>query len=114
MYSLDRFSRNRYDSAIYKAKLKRNGVKIYYVTQPIPEGPEGIIFESIMEGYAEYYSVNLARNIKRGLKENALPRSYLAARVSAIKPVKTSNMRSSRSAPKLYMRFSTYMRPACQ
>lgn len=72
MYTLDRFARNRYDSAIYKARLKRNGVKIYYAKQPMPDSPEGIILESVLEGYAEYYSENLARGIKRGLKENAL------------------------------------------
>lgn len=72
MYTLDRFARNRYDSAIYKAKLKRNGVKIFYAKQPMPDTPEGIILESVLEGYAEYYSENLARSIKRGLKENAL------------------------------------------
>ena len=72
MYTLDRFARNRYDSAIYKAKLKRNGVKVYYAKQPMPDTPEGIILESVLEGYAEYYSENLARSIKRGLKENAL------------------------------------------
>ena len=72
MYTLDRFARNRYDSAIYKAKLKRNGVKIFYAKQPMPDTPEGIILESVLEGYAEYYSENLARSIKRGMKENAL------------------------------------------
>lgn len=72
MYTLDRFARNRYDSAIYKARLKRNGVKIYYAKQPMPDTPEGIILESVLEGYAEYYSENLARSIKRGMKENAL------------------------------------------
>lgn len=72
MYTLDRFARNRYDSAIYKAKLKRNGVRIFYAKQPMPDTPEGIILESVLEGYAEYYSENLARSIKRGLKENAL------------------------------------------
>lgn len=72
MYTLDRFARNRYDSAIYKAKLKKNGVKVYYAKQPMPDTPEGIILESVLEGYAEYYSENLSRNIKRGMKENAL------------------------------------------
>lgn len=72
MYTLDRFARNRYDSAIYKAKLKKNGIKIFYAKQPMPDTPEGIILESVLEGYAEYYSENLARSIKRGLKENAL------------------------------------------
>ena len=72
MYTLDRFARNRYDSAIYKAKLKKNGVKVYYAKQPLPDTPESIILESVMEGYAEYYSENLARNVKRGLQENAM------------------------------------------
>ena len=72
MYTLDRFARNRYDSAIYKAKLKKNGVRVYYAKQPMPDTPEGIILESVLEGYAEYYSENLARSIKRGMKENAL------------------------------------------
>lgn len=72
MYTLDRFARNRYDSAIYKAKLKKNGVRIFYAKQPMPDTPEGIILESVLEGYAEYYSENLARSIKRGLKENAI------------------------------------------
>jgi len=72
MYTLDRFARNRYDSAIYKAKLKKNGVKVYYAKQPMPDTPEGIILESVLEGYAEYYSENLSRNVKRGMKDNAL------------------------------------------
>lgn len=72
MYTLDRFARNRYDSAIYKARLKKHGIHIYYAKQPMPDTPEGIILESVLEGYAEYYSENLSRNIKRGHKENAL------------------------------------------
>lgn len=72
MYTLDRFARNRYDSAIYKNKLKKNGVRVLYAKQPMPDTPEGIILESMLEGYAEYYSENLSRGIKRGMKENAL------------------------------------------
>ena len=72
VYAIDRFARNRYDSAIYKAKLKKNGVRVVYAKQTIPDGPEGIILESVMEGYAEYYSENLSLHIKRGLHENAL------------------------------------------
>ena len=72
VYTIDRFARNRYDSAMYKARLKKNGVKLLYATQPMPDTPETIILESLMEGLAEYYSENLARGVKRGLKENAL------------------------------------------
>ena len=45
VYKTDRFARNRYDSAVYKAKLKKNGIKIFYAKENIPDGPEGIILE---------------------------------------------------------------------
>lgn len=72
MYTMDRFARNRYDSAHYKAKLKKNGVRLYYTEQTITDEPEGIILESVLEGMAEYYSENLSRGVKRGMRENAL------------------------------------------
>lgn len=72
MYTLDRFARNRYDSAHYKAKLKKNGVRLFYTEQSITDEPEGIILESVLEGMAEYYSENLSRGVKRGMHENAL------------------------------------------
>lgn len=81
VYGVDRFARNRYDSAIYKARLKKNGVKVVYATGSIPDTPEGIILESVMEGYAEYYSENLSRNIKRGLTDNATKGIYCGGRV---------------------------------
>ena len=47
--------RNRYDSARYKTQLKKNGVKLMSATESHrPEGPEGIILECVLEGYAEY------------------------------------------------------------
>ena len=61
VWKLDRFARNRYDSARYKTQLKKNGVKLMSATEIISEGPEGIILESVLEGYAEYYSADLCR-----------------------------------------------------
>jgi DNA invertase Pin-like site-specific DNA recombinase len=72
VYKTDRFARNKYDSAIYKRELKCQGVQIYYAAEAIPEGPEGIILESLMEGLAEYYSAELAQKIRRGMNESAL------------------------------------------
>lgn len=76
VWKLDRFSRNRYDSAHYKATLKRNGVKVVSATENIAEGPEGIILESLLEGMAEYYSAELAVKVIRGHTENALKCKY--------------------------------------
>ncbi|OQA47161.1 MAG: hypothetical protein BWY46_01918 [Firmicutes bacterium ADurb.Bin300] len=72
VWKLDRFARNRYDSAHYKRILKRNDVKVISAKENISEGPEGIILESMLEGYAEYYSAELSEKIHRGQKENAL------------------------------------------
>jgi len=37
VYQLDRLARNRYDSAIYKAKLKKNGVKVLSAKENISD-----------------------------------------------------------------------------
>ena len=72
VWKLDRFSRNRYDSARYKAMLNKSGVKVVSATEVISEGAEGIILESVLEGYAEYYSADLSEKVIRGMTENAL------------------------------------------
>ena len=72
VYTLDRFARDRYDAAVYRKKLADNGARIVSVTQPIEDSPEGALLESLLEGLAEYYSKNLARGVKRGMRENAL------------------------------------------
>lgn len=70
-WKIDRFARNRYDSATYKFRLKKAGVRVLYAKESIPDGPEGILLESVLEGSAEYYSAALAQNIRRGMKYNA-------------------------------------------
>ena len=72
VWKLDRFARNRYDSAHYKSLLRKNGVKVLSATETISEGAEGILLESLLEGMAEYYSVELAEKTLRGMTENAL------------------------------------------
>ena len=57
VWKLDRFSRDRYDSTRYKLQLKKNGVKVVSATEQISEGAEGIILESVLEGYAEYFTL---------------------------------------------------------
>lgn len=69
-WKMDRFARNRTDSALYKKILKDNGVKVIYSAENIPEGNEGVILESVLEGLAEYYSLDLAQKTIRGKKES--------------------------------------------
>ena len=72
VHKLDRFSRNRYDSAYYKRKLRQANVNLFSVIERIDDSPESIIMESVLEGMAEYYSKNLAREVRKGMKETAL------------------------------------------
>lgn len=71
VHKLDRFSRDKYDSAFYKRKLKQCGVKLISVTEQLDDSPESVILESVIEGMAEYYSKNLARETMKGLMENS-------------------------------------------
>ena len=67
---LDRFSRNKYEATIHKHTLKENGVKLVSAMEDIPDTPEGIILESLLEGMNQYHSAELAQKVKRGMREN--------------------------------------------
>ncbi|EAA0009769.1 TPA: recombinase family protein [Clostridioides difficile] len=72
VHKLDRFSRDKYDSAMYKQKLKVKGIRVVSVLENLDNSPESVILESVIEGMAQYYSANLAREVAKGQKENAL------------------------------------------
>ncbi len=72
VYKLDRFSRNKYESTIHKKTLKDNGVKLISAMENIPDTPEGIILESLLEGMNQYYSAELAQKVNRGIRESWL------------------------------------------
>jgi len=71
VYALDRFSRDKYDSARYKHELRQSGVRVVSATEPISDNPSGILIESVFEGLAQYYSAELAQKIRRGYEDNA-------------------------------------------
>ena len=76
VWKLDRFARNRYDSAMYKARLKKYGVRVISATESLTDTPEGIILEGMLESMAEYYSANLSVNVKRGQRETVAKGKY--------------------------------------
>lgn len=82
VYKLDRFSRNKYEMKIHKHTLKENGVKPVSAMENIPDSPEGIILESLLEGMNQYYSAELAQKINRRLKE-----SWMKGQTTAGKPM---------------------------
>ena len=76
VYKLDRFSRNKYETAIHKKTLRDNGVKVLSAMENIPDTPEGIILESLLDGMNQYYSAELSQKVKRGMKETRLKGLY--------------------------------------
>ena len=70
-HKYDRFARNRADSAIYRRELEKHGTRLISVLENFDDSPESIILQSVIEGYNEYYSKNLRREVMKGLKENA-------------------------------------------
>ena len=82
VYKLDRFSRNKYEMAIHRKTLSDNQIALVSATEHIPEGPEGIILESLLEGMAEYYSKELAQKIRRGLRESHLKGNATGGKVT--------------------------------
>lgn len=76
VHKLDRFSRSKYDSAVYKQKIKQRGTRVLSVLENLDDSPESVILESVLEGMSEYYSKNLSREVKKGMKENALKAQF--------------------------------------
>lgn len=72
VHKLDRFARNRYDAAFYRKKLKDANMKLVSVLERLDNSPESIIMEGVIEAMNEYYSANLSRESKKGIKENIL------------------------------------------
>lgn len=70
-WKIDRFGRSREDIAVNKIRLKKAGVQLHYAKESVPEGPEGILLESLLEGLAEYYSADLQQKVTRGIRETA-------------------------------------------
>lgn len=72
IHKLDRFSRDRYDSAVNKRLLRKNRCRIVSVLEHLDDSPESAIMEGVIESFSEYYSKNLSREVKKGQKETAL------------------------------------------
>lgn len=71
VWKVDRFGRNREEITFNKYRCKKNDVRVEYIAEAVPDSPEGVILESVLEGMAEYYSLQLAQNIRRGIRASA-------------------------------------------
>ncbi|HEX2905831.1 MAG TPA: recombinase family protein [Phototrophicaceae bacterium] len=70
----DRLSRSRMDAIAVKSLLRRDlGVKVFSATEPSEhDGAMGTLIEGLLECVAEWYSLNLSQELKKGKRERAL------------------------------------------
>ena len=71
VWKFSRFARNQEESMVYKNLLRKKGVTVVSVSEPIPEGHFGSLIERIIEWTDEYYLVNLGAEVTRGMTEKA-------------------------------------------
>jgi site-specific DNA recombinase len=71
VWKLSRFARNREHSILYKAMLRKHGVKVVSINEPIDDSPAGRMLEGMIEVVDEFYSANLSVDTVRGMNENA-------------------------------------------
>ena len=72
VHKLDRFSRNREESILFKSLLRKHGVTVLSITETYdPETPQGFLYEGMIEVINQFYSMNLATETLKGMRENA-------------------------------------------
>ena len=79
VHKFDRFARSRQDAVLYKSLLKKDGVRVISVKEPVPQDDKfAVIYESMLEAMAEYYSLNLAEEVKKSMTRKAALGEYQA------------------------------------
>lgn len=71
VWKLSRFARNREHSIIYKSLLRKYGVQVISINEPLEDTPSGRLLEGIIEVIDEFYSANLSQDVTRGMRESA-------------------------------------------
>ncbi len=71
VWKFSRFARNQEEAITLKSMLKKNGIEVISISEPLPEGPFGELIERILEWQDEFYLTNLSQEVKRGMLERA-------------------------------------------
>jgi site-specific DNA recombinase len=71
VWKYSRFARNREDSIVFKAMLRKAGVQVISINEPLEDTPTGRLLEAMIESLDEFYSANLGEEVTRGMRESA-------------------------------------------
>jgi site-specific DNA recombinase len=79
VWKYSRFARSREDSIIFKAMLRKKGIRVVSITEPAEDTPTGKLLEAMIESLDEFYSANLGEEVTRGMRESASRGFYISA-----------------------------------
>ena len=79
VWKYSRFARNREDSILFKAVLRKAGVQVVSITEPLEDTPTGRLLEAMIESLDEFYSANLGEEVVRGMRESASRGYYISS-----------------------------------
>lgn len=69
LWDMKRFARNHLDNAFFKGDLRRRGYTLIFLSDNIPEGDAGIIYEAMLEWKAQQDLADISKDVKRGLAD---------------------------------------------
>lgn len=78
VWKFSRFARNQEESIVYKSLLRKAGVEVISVSEPLPDGIMGGLIERILEWMDEYFSIRLSGEVMRGMTEKAMRGGYMS------------------------------------
>lgn len=110
VHKFDRFARNREDSIVYKSMLKRSGVEVVSIKEPLSDGAYAGVMEAIYESFAEAYSINLGQEVRKGMTEKALRGEPMTAPPFGYRMEHGQFYPDEREAPAVREIFSLFLR----
>lgn len=109
VWKFSRFARNQEESIVYKSLLRKNGVEVISISEPLIDGAFGSLIERIIEWMDEYYLVRLSGEVKRGMKEKASRGEAMSGRVFGYLPKDGTLFPHTEEAPLVRMIFDDYL-----
>lgn len=110
LWKFSRFARNREDSIVYKSMLRKQlGIDVISISESVGDDKMSIIFEAMIEAMDEYYSINLAEEVKRGMLERVTRGEAVSVAPFGYKMVDKKLVIDPETAPLVKMIFSEYI-----
>ena len=81
VWKFSRFFRDRTESAFYKQRLRRNGVAVYSINEPVDDSAVGKLTEGMLEAIDGFQADSISEDVRRGTR-NLAGRGFFLGRLA--------------------------------